>query len=496
VKQRTLIGQIKLFVMTLIAWLALGLAVVPAMAQTEQTGQTAQTTNGDSTETSTSEIFTNTISGVGSCFRWQPKGICVWLVCSWYECHVEETLRIEHYTPDTTISTFHDAETHPWKDYGRKIAKQTTGASSWMIGKVAGGALAAVVKPDSAGTKTKGDRDSRNYIYRGADAIGNPVSIISGIITGNWGLSGSGPERVPFPLPYELAQWFTDFPQQVADQWSSIGSGSDYNSEQTQTAQEQTSAYSNSLGLGNVAGTAGKIVGLYNQAMGSYTTDGSLNIGGESGSSSSSGNSKKDNTNSQGSSGGSNSDPGDGGGSEYMCPTGLMPFGLAFQSDLDSFFWRGLVPLESIYPATWLPGMREVGSGILQTWGNVWQRSGALFQPHPVKAAAVIAQRVGDIISYHKQPHIYSRLQLDTDANYRFFGFQGIREHDEKHTIWQRLFPNAQKDCSIFGTNDSLAIFGFGDGQNINSRGTVWNAWRKQDCCKKYPGGGFLFSIP
>lgn len=181
-----------------------------------------------------------------------------------------------------------------------------------------------------------------------------------------------------------------------------------------------------------------------------------------------------------------------------MCPPGIAPFGLAFQSDLDSFFWRGLIPLESIYPATWLPGMREIGTGVLQTWGNVWPRTGTMFQQHPVKGAAVFAQRVGDIISYHAQPHIYSALQLDTDPNYQFFGFQGIKEHDESHTIWQRVFPNPQSECAMFGQNDSLALMGFGDGQNMKNRGTVWNAWRKQDCCKTASGGAvfFLGSVP
>ena len=441
------------------------------------------------TETTTSEIFTTTIKGVGSCFRWKPKGVCLWLVCTLFECHVDETLRIEHYTPDTTMSTFHDPATHPWSDYGRLIAKQTTAASNWMVGQVAGSALGSLLNSDSAGTKTKGDRDSSNFLYRGADAIGNPVNFVSGIITGNFGTSGSGPSSIPVPLPYELAQWFKEFPGQVADQWSTIGSG--YSAGQTTFARDQASQYSSSLGLaGGVAGVAGRVVNLYPTAMGTYTTAGNLSIAASSGGSSGGGGS--------GGGSGGGGGGGGGGGSDFMCPPGIAPFGLAFQSDLDSFFWRGLIPLESIYPATWLPGMREIGTGVLQTWGNVWPRTGTMFQQHPVKGAAVFAQRVGDIISYHAQPHIYSALQLDTDPNYQFFGFQGIKEHDESHTIWQRVFPNPQSECAMFGQNDSLALMGFGDGQNMKNRGTVWNAWRKQDCCKTASGGAvfFLGSVP
>ena len=176
-----------------------------------------------------------------------------------------------------------------------------------------------------------------------------------------------------------------------------------------------------------------------------------------------------------------------------MCPPGITPFGLAFQSDLDSLFWRGLIPLESIYPATWLPGMREVGQGAFQTWGNVWPRQGTIFQQNPVKGSAVLAQRAGDIISHKAQPHIYTPLQLTTDPNYRFFGFQGIREHDPRHTLWQRVFPNAETTCSAFGRNDSTALTGFGDNLNMNARGTVWNAWRRQECCVLPSGGVAIF---
>lgn len=470
------------------------------------------------TETSTSEIFSTTVEGMNSCFRWRIKGICIWLVCTIYECHVEETVRIQHYTPDVTISVWHDPETHPWQDYGRKVAKQTSGAGNWLIGQFAGSALGPLLKQDSAGTKTKGDRDTRNFLYRGADAIGNPVNFISGALTGNFGTSGSGPTSVAVPLPYELAQWFGSFGSQVMEQWASVPST--YTSGQTGFAQQQTTASSSQMGLsgGNSSGVGSTVVGLYNSAMGSYSQNGKLDLGasgdggsqgggadtgnggGNSGGTGGQGGNSGNSGNSNGGSGGGSSDSGsgDGGGSEFMCPTGIMPFGLAFHSELDAPFWRGLLPLENIYPATWLPGMREVGQGVLQTWGNVWPRQGTLFQQHPVKGAAVFAQRVGDIISYHAQPHIYSALQLDSDPNYQFFGFQGIREHDEEHTIWQRVFPNPQTTCAIFGENDSLALNGFGDGQNMNHRGTVWNAWRRQDCCVKASGGAvaFITSIP
>ena len=128
-------------------------------------------------------------------------------------------------------------------------------------------------------------------------------------------------------------------------------------------------SYSSALGLGNASGTAGKVIGYYNQAVGAYTTAGNLTNANGSGSVGSVGgagsgggagcnygNGSGDSGGEcQGGSGGGSGQQGNGGGADYLCPPGIMPFGLAFQSDLDSFFWRGLVPLESIYPAPGSP---------------------------------------------------------------------------------------------------------------------------------------------
>ena len=484
----------------------------------------ARAAAADAVETTTTEIFQATLDAVPSCIQWKPKGVCIWLVCVLYSCSVEETLRIEHYTPDVTISTFHDPATHPWKDYGRVIAQKMDAPGKSLLnafgGALGGTGASSVVQLDSGGTKTKADHDTKNYIYRGVDAIGNPANFVQGAITGNYG-SGKSPTYVTIPTPIELWNFFGSAYSQVSDQWATVGSS--YTSGQSDYARQKTGEWGSLVGMsGSSAGLAGKVVGAYQNVMGAYTqASGAMKIadqqgggngdnngqGSTGGTGASSGSASGGSSSGSGSGSGGNGDNGNSGGgsagtatggSEYMCPPGITPFGLAFQSDLDTPFWRGLLPLESIFPATWLPGMREVGQGIFQTWGNVWPRQGALFQQHPVKGAAVIAQRAGDIISYKAQPHIYAPLQLDTDDNYKFFGFQGIKEHDKEHTVWQRVFPHPQKQCSIFGEDDSTSLTSFGDGHNLNEHGTVWNAWRRQDCCKK-PSDGvavFLFSVP
>jgi integrating conjugative element protein (TIGR03756 family) len=478
------------------SWLAVVLAAAllcsqAAAQQTTTTSSTSLSPPGESASASTSEIFTNTVQAVPSCIKWQPKGVCIWLVCVYFSCSVKTTLRVEHYTPDVTISTYHSPATHPWGDYGRKIAETVPSISKQIMSLVGGNltAGASVLDLDSAGTVSDRKSPDRQKVrqtvvrYRGADAIGNPVNFIQGAITGNFGTSGQGPTSVAVPTPVELIKWIGDASSQIANQWSTVPSS--YTSGQTNYA--QSSMGDSAALLGNYAQKINQLSNLYDTLTGNGVAgQGSLNLEGQTGTGGG-------NTNSGSGDGGGTTVGASTGGSDVMCPPAISPFGLAFQSDLDGPIWRGIVPLESLYPATWLPGMREVGQGALQTWGSVWPRQGSIYQQNPVKASAVISQRVGDIISYGKQPHIYSPLKLTDDPNYRFFGFQGITESGSDATRWQRIFPNPQTTCTRFGVDDSLALIGFGDGQNVSTRGTIFNAWRRQDCCKVASGGVAIF---
>jgi integrating conjugative element protein (TIGR03756 family) len=56
--------------------------------------------------------------------------------------------------------------------------------------------------------------------------------------------------------------------------------------------------------------------------------------------------------------------------------TSLVPY---FQSGLDALAWRQEIP-EIFYPASWIPGLREVGTWPLQTWGPVHPRTGWTIQ--------------------------------------------------------------------------------------------------------------------
>ena len=71
--------------------------------------------------------------------------------------------------------------------------------------------------------------------------------------------------------------------------------------------------------------------------------------------------------------------------------------------------WRLGLP-EMLYLQNLLPGRRVVGDGIQQQWGPVWPRTGFINQKDDAKAAAVVAQRAGNIVTQTRQPHIYNAL--------------------------------------------------------------------------------------
>ena len=99
-----------------------------------------------------------------------------------------------------------------------------------------------------------------------------------------------------------------------------------------------------------------------------------------------------------------------GGQTGLFCPSEATAFVPYFSSSFDSLTWRLGLP-EMLYLHNLLPGRRVVGAGIWQQWGSVWPRTGFINQKDDAKAAAVVAQRVGNIVTQSHQPHVYVPLQ-------------------------------------------------------------------------------------
>lgn len=161
-----------------------------------------------------------------------------------------------------------------------------------------------------------------------------------------------------------------------------------------------------------------------------------------------------------------------GGAVPVACTTKVRPMALYFSSEADAAAWRtGLS--EQLYPATWVPGLRTIGSFPLDTWGTVYPRQGHVQQYHDVLAGAVAAQRAVDIATRSGQPHLYSRVP-------------GISESDERTDRWQMIHPRNEKQCRTFGEDRDYHrgrenVSGPGEG------GYGWIYWPLHDCC---PGSG------
>ncbi|MEW8027665.1 MAG: TIGR03756 family integrating conjugative element protein [Candidatus Thiodiazotropha sp.] len=198
--------------------------------------------------------------------------------------------------------------------------------------------------------------------------------------------------------------------------------------------------------------------------------------------------------------------------------TSLFPY---FQSGLDALSWRQEVP-EIFYPASLLPGLREIGTWPLQTWGGVYPRTGWTTHAEEPKAAAINAQRAGDIVTRAGQPHVYVPLSgapymhndlisiidnwipdgLGSLVNHWIPGFSGqrvwppgpLREKDSSTGTWQMLVPLPELTCGVFGSNDLASFSGWGGGRVDGAGDYAWNLWRPYKCCSRR-GQMFLYSL-
>jgi integrating conjugative element protein (TIGR03756 family) len=178
---------------------------------------------------------------------------------------------------------------------------------------------------------------------------------------------------------------------------------------------------------------------------------------------------------------------------QTLCASQAEPFVPYFLSGLDAWSWRRAIP-EMLYPASLVPGMRELGNWPLQTWGPVHPRTGWVVQAEEPKAAALTAQRAGDIVTREHQPHIYRALNDPDSADQRIWPPGPLVETDARTGTWQMLAPKPESDCAVFGLNDLDSASGWGGGRVDESGDYVWNLWRPYQCCER-EGQLFLFDI-
>jgi integrating conjugative element protein (TIGR03756 family) len=159
----------------------------------------------------------------------------------------------------------------------------------------------------------------------------------------------------------------------------------------------------------------------------------------------------------------------------YVCPGAGVPYTPYFLSVLDSLAWRHNVP-ESLYPEALIPGLREIGSLLtMDLWGAVYPRGGFLHQTDDHKAAAVVAQRAGDIVTRRVQPHVYRPLIARAGMGYWPAG--RLIEGDASTGRWQELTPTLSPTCTVFPHLRPLRQAHQGD--------YAWALWRPYRCCER-----------
>lgn len=159
--------------------------------------------------------------------------------------------------------------------------------------------------------------------------------------------------------------------------------------------------------------------------------------------------------------------------------TPLMPY---YQSMLDSAMWRGLPQarmsiVEETYAAM-ADLTHHLGTGVID-WGGVYPHEGKVATSNDAKAAAVVAQRAGDLITSsnfaYLSGHIYHGLSNQCgeacDAS-------PIQENSSK-TQFQMIYPVEEDDCDYFGK-----IADYGNDIETKTHGNyVWIVWRFYSGC-------------
>lgn len=172
-------------------------------------------------------------------------------------------------------------------------------------------------------------------------------------------------------------------------------------------------------------------------------------------------------------------------GFEYACGGSATAYQPYFVSSLDFTAWRLSVP-EMVYPES-LNIFNVLRSSSTGAWGNLYPRNGYIQQSDEYKATAIIAQRVGDIVTRSGQPHVYTQLKANSRDGYWPPGELNVADEDSGK--WQMLLPRKENSCKVFPSESAIT-------SNDRSKygAYAWNLWRPYSCCQRR-GQFFITSI-
>lgn len=176
-----------------------------------------------------------------------------------------------------------------------------------------------------------------------------------------------------------------------------------------------------------------------------------------------------------------------------MCKAGTTSFMPYFNSIADNMLWRTALPEHLIYALNiWTPGRsiigeRDEGQEYLfsNKWAGLYPRTGFVNHYDDYKAAAVVAARVGSIVTSDTMTHI--RYSANASSSDGYWPAGELKEWDSDTGYWQMLYPKMESSCHLFGhieTQSGMGSDGYADRRDDGGN-YAWNLWRPYSCCRK-----------
>jgi integrating conjugative element protein (TIGR03756 family) len=165
--------------------------------------------------------------------------------------------------------------------------------------------------------------------------------------------------------------------------------------------------------------------------------------------------------------------------SELFISSVARPFKPYYLSLADSYAWRSPMLEMALYPQFVLPGVHTIGSA-LNSWGNVYPRTGFILQSNDAKAAAVIAQRAVDIATQANSLHVYQPLAIDCGQACHI----AETKENDAHIKWQMIYPLTETTCTVFGENDTNTLLPWkSEATQAGDGNYTWVLWRHYRGC-------------
>ena len=155
------------------------------------------TTGAPSFALDTSTIASSTLSP--DCLEYRVVGICFWLLCTYFSCSVETSVKVRHYVPDAVVSSYSNTGANPWVDVQSMSQPNATA--------------------QAGGDGTTNENHENNLAkFKNADVIGHPGGYVFSQFASGFGYicEGAGTAFMPYLLStLDTIAWRYNIPEMV-----------------------------------------------------------------------------------------------------------------------------------------------------------------------------------------------------------------------------------------------------------------------------------------